>query len=156
MQQEVDQFCHFLKKCDLKLTPQRLRIAETVFSTHRHFTADELYALVKKVEPLVGKVTVYRTLEHLVESGMVEELSIAKGVATYEHVAGHEHHDHLICLECGRITELCSPRLERLKKEEAESRDFRVVSHSLKIYGQCRDCRGKAGETKAKNKRTMA
>ena len=141
MQREVEQFCQFLKKMDLKLTPQRLRIAETVFSTHKHFTADQLYALVKKVEPLVGKVTVYRTLEHLVESGMVEELSIKKGVATYEHVAGHSHHDHLICMKCGRVDELSSERLEKLKREEAEARKFEVVSHSLKIFGFCPDCK---------------
>ncbi len=79
MQKEVKQFCDFLQKNGLKLTPQRLRIAETVFSTHKHFTADELYALVKKVEPLVGKVTVYRTLEHLVESGMVDRVFPERG-----------------------------------------------------------------------------
>ena len=141
MQREVDQFCQFLRKKELKLTPQRLRIAETVFTTHKHFTADQLFALVRKVEPLVGKVTVYRTLEHLVESGMVEELSIKKGVASYEHVAGHSHHDHLICLKCGKLEELSSERLERIKREEAESRNFEVVSHSLKIYGFCPDCR---------------
>jgi Fur family ferric uptake transcriptional regulator len=141
MQREVDQFCQFLQKKELKLTPQRLRIAETVFGTHKHFTADQLYALVKKVEPLVGKVTVYRTLEQLVDSGMVEELSIKKGVATYEHVAGHSHHDHLICLNCGRIDELSSERLEKLKREEAEARSFEVISHSLKIYGLCPDCK---------------
>jgi len=141
MQREVEQFCNYLKKKDLKLTPQRLRIAETVFNTHKHFTAEQLYASVKKVEPLVGKVTVYRTLEQLVESGMVDELSIKKGVASYEHVAGHGHHDHLICLNCGRIDELSSERLEKLKKEEAEARKFEVVSHSLKIYGYCPDCK---------------
>jgi Fur family ferric uptake transcriptional regulator len=141
MQREVDQFCQFLRKKDLKLTPQRLRIAETVFSTHKHFTAEQLYALVKHVEPLVGKVTVYRTLEHLVESGMVEELSIKKGVASYEHVAGHGHHDHLICVKCGKIEELSSERLEKVKREEAEARNFEVLSHSLKIYGTCPDCR---------------
>jgi Fur family ferric uptake transcriptional regulator len=141
MQREVDQFCQFLKKRDFKLTPQRLRIAETVFSIHKHFTADQLYEAVKKVEPLVGKVTVYRTLEHLVESGMVDELSISKGVASYEHVAGHGHHDHLICLKCGKIEELSSERLEKLKREEAEGHHFEVVSHSLKIYGYCPDCK---------------
>jgi Fur family ferric uptake transcriptional regulator len=141
MQREVDQFCQYLRKKELKLTPQRLRIAETVFGTHKHFTADQLYSMVTKVEPLIGKVTVYRTLEQLVESGMVEELSIKKGVATYEHVAGHSHHDHLICVNCGRIDELSSERLEKLKKEEAESRHFEVISHSLKIYGLCPDCK---------------
>jgi Fur family ferric uptake transcriptional regulator len=141
VQKEVGQFCDFLKRKQLKVTPQRLRIAESVFATHKHFTADQLYALVKKVEPLVGKVTVYRTLEQLVESGMVDEFSIKKGVSTYEHVVGHEHHDHLLCTNCGRVEELSSQRLEKLKKEEAEAKGFEVHSHSLKIYGLCAQCR---------------
>ncbi len=150
MQKEVAQFVDFLKKQDLKLTPQRMRIAETVFSTHDHFTPEELYMLVKKREPLVGRVTVYRTLEHLVESGMVEELSIRKGVATYEHVAGHRHHDHLVCLECAKVVELASERLEKVKKEEAELPGWKVVSHSLKVYGICPECSEKASGTKLK------
>ncbi len=137
---EVSQFVDFLKEHDLKLTPQRMRIAETVFATHDHFTAEELYLLVKKREPLVGRVTVYRTLEHLVESGMVEELSIKKGVATYEHTAGHRHHDHLVCVECSKIVELASERLEKVKKEEGEASGWRVMSHSLKMYGVCPEC----------------
>ena len=141
MQKEVKQFCDFLKKKDLKLTPQRVRIAETVFSAHKHFTADQLYEWVKKVEPLVGKVTVYRTLEQLVESGMVDEFSLKKGVSTYEHVVGHDHHDHLLCVRCGKIEELSSPKLEKLKRDEAETRGYEVISHSLKIYGLCPACK---------------
>lgn len=139
---EVGQFCAFLKAHGLKLTPQRLRIAETTFGTHRHFTSEELYTLVKKREPLVGRVTVYRTLEHLVASGMVEELSIAKGVATYEHTAGHTHHDHLICTLCGKVTELSSPRLETVKQEEAAALGWEPQHHALKVYGLCPACRG--------------
>lgn len=139
---EVAQFCEYLKAAGLKLTPQRLRIAETAFGTHRHFTSEELYLLVKKREPLVGRVTVYRTLEHLVGSGMVEELSIAKGVATYEHTVGHAHHDHLICTVCGKVTELSSPRLEAVKQEEAVALGWRPQHHTLKVYGLCPGCRG--------------
>jgi len=142
MQKEVQQFCDFLKKEGFKLTPQRMRIAETVFATHRHFTSEELYELVKKREPLVGKVTVYRTLEHLVQSGMVEELSIQKGVATYEHVIGHAHHDHLICTNCGKITELSSDRLEAVKEEEIQAAGWEAESHALKVYGLCPECHG--------------
>lgn len=149
MQKEVQEFCDFLKKQALKLTPQRMRIAETVFSTHRHFTAEDLYELVKKREPLVGRVTVYRTLEHLVESGMVEELSIQKGVATYEHVTGHAHHDHLICTRCGKLTELSSERLEKVKEEEARAAGWEPQSHLLKVYGLCPECRA-AKPVKAK------
>jgi len=138
---EVTQFCDYLKAQGLKLTPQRLRIAETTFGAHRHFTSEELYTLVKKREPLVGRVTVYRTLEHLVASGMVEELSIAKGVATYEHTVGHTHHDHLICTSCGKVTELSSPRLETVKQEEAVALGWQPQHHSLKVYGLCPDCR---------------
>jgi Fur family ferric uptake transcriptional regulator len=138
---EVEQFCVFLRARGLKLTPQRLRIAETTFGTHRHFTSEELYELVRKREPLVGRVTVYRTLEHLVASGMVEELSIAKGVATYEHTAGHAHHDHLICTHCGKVTELSSPRLESVKQEEAVALGWEPQHHALKVHGLCPDCR---------------
>jgi Fur family ferric uptake transcriptional regulator len=149
---EVTQFVDFLKANDLKLTPQRMRIAETVFATHEHFTPEELYVMVKKREPLVGRVTVYRTLEHLVESGMVEELSIRKGVATYEHVAGHRHHDHLLCIECNQVVELASERLEKVKKEESQVPGWTVVSHSLKVYGICPDCSKGSKESAAKTK----
>lgn len=141
MAREVEQFVGFLKGQGLKLTPQRLRIAETVFDTHAHFTAEQLYDLVKRREPLVGRVTVYRTLEHLVESGMVEELSIVKGVATYEHTAGHAHHDHLLCLRCGAVQELRSESLERAKDREARAAGWEPLSHLLKIRGLCPDCR---------------
>jgi Fur family transcriptional regulator, ferric uptake regulator len=140
---EVQTFVDFLRDKGAKLTPQRLRIAETVFDTHRHFTAEDLYGLVKKREPLVGRVTVYRTLEHLVESGLVEELSIQKGVASYEHVVGHAHHDHLICTRCGALTELSSPRLEKVKEEEAKAVGWLPQSHSLKVYGLCPGCKKK-------------
>jgi Fur family ferric uptake transcriptional regulator len=152
---EVAQFVDFLKTHDLKLTPQRMRIAETVFATHDHFTPEELYVMVKKREPLVGRVTVYRTLEHLVESGMVEELSIRKGVATYEHVAGHRHHDHLLCVECNKVVELSSERLEKVKKEESQIPGWKIVSHSLKVYGVCPDC-SKAGKDSGKVKAVKA
>jgi Fur family ferric uptake transcriptional regulator len=137
---EVEAFFSHLRRKEFKATPQRMRIAETVFATHRHFTADELYKMVKKREPLVGRVTVYRTLSHLVEAGMVEELSMEKGVSTYEHTAGHSHHDHLVCLNCHKVEELRSESLERAKRQEAESRGYQVESHSLKIYGLCPDC----------------
>lgn len=142
---EVRQFIEFLKAQGAKLTPQRLRIAETVFDTHRHFTAEDLYTLVKKREPLVGRVTVYRTLEHLVQSGMVEELGIQRGVATYEHVTGHAHHDHLICNACGVLHELRSERLEKAKQDAAEAAGWEPHSHSLKVYGLCPDCRRTRG-----------
>lgn len=141
--QEVEAFFSHLKRQDFKATPQRMRIAETVFDTHRHFTADELYKMVKKREPLVGRVTVYRTLSHLVEAGMVDELSMDKGVSTYEHVAGHEHHDHLICVDCHSVEELRSASLEAAKKNQAEARGYKMLSHSLKIYGVCPKCQKK-------------
>ncbi len=142
---EVEQFCDYLNRRGLKLTSQRMRIAETVFSAHRHFTSEELYTLVRRREPLVGRVTVYRTLEHLVRSGMVEELSIVKGVSTYEHTAGHVHHDHLVCDSCGRVEEFHSDPLEHAKRRAAEERGWRPDRHLLKIQGLCPDCLARAG-----------
>ena len=148
IEKEINQFVDFLRGKGFKITPQRMRIAESVFSNHKHFTADELYARAKKLEPLIGRVTVYRTLTHLVESGMIEELALRRGVATYEHVVGHAHHDHVICLDCGKIEELRSDALEKLKVAEAEKLGFEVIAHALKIPGRCAQCQGAKPEAR--------
>lgn len=140
---EVEAFCAFLKAASLKQTAQRLDIAECVFSIHRHFTAEELFRQVRKRSPAVGRVTVYRTLEHLVASGMVEELSMRKGVATYEHTAGHAHHDHLICTLCGKVKELSSRHLEDVKAGEARALGWLPQHHALKVYGLCPECKAR-------------
>jgi len=140
-------FERFLSTRSLKLTSQRRRIFERVFSTHEHFSADRLYAWLKEEEgPGVSRATVYRTLGLLVEGGFLESLDAGQGELLYEHVLGHRHHDHLVCVDCGRIEEFTDERIEALQQEAAERKGFTLLYHNLRLFGRCSSCAKKRGE----------
>ena len=144
-----ESFEAFLKERSLKLTPQRKAIFESAFGTHDHFSAETLYGWLRETSN-VSRATVYRTLSLLVEGGFLESLDTGQGELLYEHVLGHRHHDHLVCLECGRIEEFYDSRIEELQEEAARKKGFTLRSHNLRLFGTCADCAEKArkdGET---------
>lgn len=135
-------FEQHLKKSGLKLTPQRNRIFERAFSTHDHFSAEQLYEWLKAEDGGgASRATVYRTLSMLTDAGFLESLDAGQGELLYEHVLGHSHHDHLVCTECGRIEEFRESRIEELQEEMAEKFGFRLTSHSMRLFGLCPGCR---------------
>jgi Fur family transcriptional regulator, ferric uptake regulator len=138
---EVEAFRSALRSRGLPATPQRLKLAEIVFSTHEHFTADELFAWARKRRAGIGRVTVYRTLKVMVEAGLVEERTFQKDRVLYEHVVGHPHHDHMVCLGCRGVIEFSSRRIEAEQDRVARSHRFKVVHHSHTLFGYCRSCR---------------
>jgi Fur family ferric uptake transcriptional regulator len=137
-------FERFLKARGLKLTPQRRRIFERAFQTHEHFSAERMYGWLRQEPgPKVSRATVYRTLQLLVDGGFVEGLDAGRGELVYEHVLGHAHHDHMLCLDCGRIEEFQDERIEDLQLEAARKKGFELVSHDLRLLGRCRACAAK-------------
>lgn len=137
-------FEDYLQTQGAKLTPQRSRIFERAFATHEHFSAETLYDWLREEEgPRVSRATVYRTLALLQEGGFVEALDTGRGELVYEHVLGHPHHDHMVCLECGRIEEFRDDRIEELQQENCERKGFELVEHSLRLMGYCKQCRKK-------------
>jgi Fur family ferric uptake transcriptional regulator len=88
----------------------------------------------------VGTATVYRTVELLVRAELVQEHDFGEGFKRYEPLAGPGHHEHLICLECGKVVQCSSERIERMKSLIADEHGFRHHHHRLEIYGVCRDC----------------
>jgi len=137
-------FESYLKTKKLRLTPQRAEIFERAFATHEHFTVEVFLGWLKKEGSSVSRATLYRTLGLLVEGGFLEELDVGTGESWYEHVLGHQHHDHLICTKCGRIEEFTEPRIEALQEEIAKARGFTLSSHDLRLMGTCRRCQTKA------------
>lgn len=135
-----------LRRAGLRWTTQRALIVRTALATHAHYTAEELLALCRRLDPRVSRATVYRTLTVLEQAGFVEGLETGDGVRRFEHVLGHEHHDHMVCLRCGRIVEFRDDELERRQEAAAKRIGFRIERHSLRIYGSCRDCRRTARE----------
>lgn len=129
-----------LRARGLRWTLQRALIVRTALATHAHFTADELLAECQRLDPRVSRATVYRTLAVLEQAGFVEGLDTGDGGRRFEHVLGHQHHDHMVCTRCGAILEFHDEALEQRQEAAARRFGFRIERHSLRLYGCCRDC----------------
>lgn len=131
-----------MEKKGLRSTAQRRFIAEAFFRGPPHVTIEELLARVRKLDKRVGYATVYRTLKLFTECGIADERHFGDGPSRYElgDETTHHHHDHFICLECGRIIEFHDDRIEAAQERVATRLGFRIVSHKHEIYGVCPDC----------------
>ncbi len=138
---EREVFEDYIRSKNLRHSEQRMQIIDAFLKTERHLTVDELYTMLKKKNPSIGTATVYRALKLLRESGLCRELRLDDGVIKYEHLYGHEHHDHLICTSCGRLVEVLDPEIERLQEKLAKTNGFHIKSHKSEIYGLCKKCR---------------
>jgi Fur family ferric uptake transcriptional regulator len=121
----------------LKSTRQRDQILEAFLEAGGHVSIDELHVRVQSLMPGVGQATVYRTMKLLVEAGIAHERRFHDGQSRYEVVVGGEHHDHIICVTCGRIFEFEDPIIEARQAAVAAAHGLRVESHRHEIYGRC-------------------
>jgi Fur family ferric uptake transcriptional regulator len=134
-------FKALLKKNTLKFTIQREVILETLYNSDEHLTPEALHQLIQKKFPdlKTGIATVYRTLSLLEDSNMVTSLSFGAQGKKYE-LGAKEHHDHLICTECGSITEFVDEQIEERQHKISNELGFKMSDHSMQIYGLCKDC----------------
>ena len=144
--QEKEIFLEHIQNAGLRRTAQRDLIMEIFLRTEEHLTSDDLYWLVQKQDPTVGHTTVYRTLKLLIEAGLAREVRFGDNKTYYEHHYNHEHHDHMICTECGRVIEFFSADIEKLQDEMADNFGFKPTHHSLRLWGICAECQQKAEE----------
>ena len=138
----------YLKTHDFKLTNQRLKIVETIFATREHFTADDLYDLLRSRGENVSKATVYRTLSILAEGGIISAQDFGQGPLYYEPALGAKDHYHLICTETGKVVEFRNADIEKILEKVAKSRGFSIQSVSVRIFGASKSVR-KGGKARA-------
>lgn len=140
-EQLLSDFKNLLKKNSLKFTIQREVILETLYNSDEHLTPESLHHLIKERFPELktGIATVYRTLALLEESDMVTSLSFGAQGKKYE-LGAKEHHDHMICTECGDITEFVDEQIEERQHSIAKELGFEMSDHSMQIYGICAKC----------------
>lgn len=141
MTEEQEVFHRHIQKKGLKRTTQREVILDVFLKTEEHLSSEDLYRLVQKEDPTIGQTTVYRTLKLLTEAGLAREVRFGDGRTHYEHNYKHQHHDHMICSECGKIIEFFSAELEALQDAMAAKHGFDVTHHLLRIIGLCSDCK---------------
>jgi Fur family ferric uptake transcriptional regulator len=138
-------FRAFLARQQLKSTKQRDLIAKKFFTSPGHISIEELLGLAREENPRVGYATVYRTLKLLKDSGLAAERQFGGSQTMYETAGEAEHHDHLICMECGHVIEFVSSGIERAQERVARSFGFNIVRHKHELYGLCPKARGIEG-----------
>jgi len=135
-------FSRYLREQGLPITQQREAVAQVVFSSTGHLSVEEIEQRLRQGEERIGKATIYRTLDLLVKSKLVEEHDFGEGFKRYEHQLSRQPvHEHLICVECGTVIEFRSDEVERIEQRVMQDHGFEPSRHRLEIYGLCRDCR---------------
>ncbi len=137
-------FGRYLREQGLPVTQQREVVADAVFGTDEHLSVDDIERRLREGGERIGKATIYRTLDLLVKSRLVQEHDFGEGFKRYEHrLSRQPDHDHLICMECGGVTEVKSPELRTLQERVTRETGFRPSRHKLEIYGLCARCQSK-------------
>ncbi|MCY4398067.1 MAG: Fur family transcriptional regulator [Gemmatimonadetes bacterium] len=132
-------FGRYLREQGLPVTQQRIAVAKAVFSSSRHQSVEDLETVLRAKDFRLGKATIYRTLDLLVRSGMVEEHDFGEGLKRYEHRLSRDPvHHHLVCTESGEVIEFRSEELRRIVEETAARHGFRPTHHKLVIFGLSR------------------
>ena len=138
--QATAHFAEYLAARGLKMTRERRAILDKVLTLRGHFGVEELLAILSRAGLEISRATLYRTLPRLVEAGILHRIEMQSGEARYEPIYGRQHHDHMVCLGCGRIIEFESPEIERLQVRICRARRFRMTGHTHQIRGYCGSC----------------
>ncbi len=134
-------FGRYLRDQGLPVTHQRQAVAEVVIGSDAHLSVDDIESELRSSGERIGKATIYRTLDLLVRSHLVEEHDFGEGFKRYEHrFSSHPVHEHLICLECGTVAEFESHELYGVENRVRAEHGFSPVRRRLDIYGLCRVC----------------
>jgi Fur family ferric uptake transcriptional regulator len=147
MHESLSLFNEYLQRRNLRLTAQRQKVAVLVLNQVGHLSAEDIAAAARQRHLGVGRSTVYRTLDLLCDSGLVQPVDLGGDARLFETMVSREHHDHLRCTSCGAIFEFESPAIEALQKQIARARGFRIVSHRHEIFGLCRNCAASDDDT---------
>lgn len=152
MENESEVLKKHIQGHQLKLTRQRKMILDTLLTLPRHVSADEIYEASVKKNSSIGLATIYRTLHLLSEAGLIQVREFGDGQARYELAYNHHHHDHLVCIDCGKIIEFENMDIEYLQEQVARKHSFKIQRHKLELYGECKECQERAAHLKRRKR----
>lgn len=139
--QAAEIFRNFLKSGKNRITPERFEVLDAALEYEGHFGADDLYILMKNSNSRVSRATVYKTLELLVQCDLLTKRHFGDNLTRYESGFKRQVHDHLICMDCGRIVEFSDPRVKLLPEKISDELGFNFESYSFNIFARCKDAK---------------
>ncbi len=137
------EFERFLKSKGNKITKSRFDIIDMIASYGTHFEIEDLVRWISSQNKnIASRSTIYRTVKLLQDFGAVREVIKLNNRTIYEFVVGKQHHEHLICINCGKIIEFYKQEIETLQDQVCKEHGFTPVNHRLEIFGICSECKG--------------
>ncbi len=135
-------FKEYCVKNGMRFTRERHMIIDEIYRQHGHFDIDNLFLRIRNRYPRtkLAKGSIYRTLPHLIEAGLIRASLTEDGHVCYEYTLGHAHHDHMKCLKCGRVFEFYDSRIDRIQQDICRKRNFEMRRHMHVIGGYCSKC----------------
>jgi Fur family ferric uptake transcriptional regulator len=134
----TDIFREFLKNGSNRITPERFEILDAALECNGHFSADELFVEMKKKNSRISRATVYNTLDLLAQCELLSTRNFGDNMKRFESNFKKQMHDHLICLDCGRILEFTSTGLDKIEQQVCRDLDFFPSSYSFNIFARCK------------------
>ena len=141
MQKVEEEFRRFLKDRGFRNTPERMAILREVMGSNGHFETDDIFIRLRGKNPRASQASVYRTINLLVEAGIVRKTPCDQMESRYEIIYGIDHHDHLVCIKCGRIIEFKDENIEKFQEKVALNHNFTLIGHRLILSGYCNQCK---------------
>ena len=140
--EEKTKFHNFLKRSGLKLTSGRAAVFEEVMTAHGHFAPEELVKKCRKNKRNVSRATVYRSLQDLLEAGIIRKTAFGEKHDHYEHIYDEKPHHHAKCLRCGAFVEFDDKGEDKIYRPILEKMGFKILGHEMHFYGICKNCQG--------------
>lgn len=137
--QATEIFKDFLKSEKNRITPERFEVLDAALEYEGHFGADDLYIIMKNQKSRVSRATVYKTLELLVHCDLLSKRNFGDNTTRYESSYKRQNHDHLICMDCGRIVEFVDAKIKAVPEKVSANLGFDVESYSFNIFARCKE-----------------
>lgn len=130
---------NFLRNGKNRITPERFEVLDAALEYDGHFGADDLFALMKAQKSRVSRATVYNTLELLVQCNLLSKRHFGENISRYESNFKKQRHDHLICVDCGKIVEFVNPKIKELPEQISSELGYELENYSFNIFARCKN-----------------
>lgn len=129
-------FKNFLKEGKNRNTPERYEVLEHALKYQGHFGADDLFISMKNFNSIISRATIYNTLELLVQCGLLSKRNFGDNITRYENNFKRKQHDHIICMECGKIIEFSDPKISKISEKVCNKYGYELDSFSFNIFAR--------------------